>query len=122
MHAPFSRTGMPRSELRDSRRSPRQPSIAELYADKGLQLESVDKAHEARMRTILITDFWRGLVLTPDNGRDVFLLIRNVTHDEAYGRAGTQFIATQRRLHTPTLSSDESRGTSLPSLLRRGNV
>lgn len=73
------------------------------------------------MRTIRITDFWRGLVLTPDNGRDVFHLIRNVTHD-AYGRTGKRPIATQPRLRTPALPPGESHGTSMPYLLRRGNV
>jgi hypothetical protein len=42
-----------------------QLSIAELYTDKGLHLGSVDKARDARMRTIRITDFWRGVVLAP---------------------------------------------------------
>jgi superfamily I DNA/RNA helicase len=61
-----------------------QHSIAGLYADKGLHLESVDKARDPRMRTIRITDFWRGVVLAPDDGSDVFLLIRVVPHDDAY--------------------------------------
>jgi len=38
-----------------------QLSIAELYADKGLHLESVVNARDPRMRTIHVTDFWRGL-------------------------------------------------------------
>src|SRR5690606_33075094 len=61
-----------------------QMSVAELYADKGLHLESVDKARDPRMRTIRITDFWRGVVLAPDDGSDVFLLIQVVPHDDAY--------------------------------------
>ena len=35
-------------------------SVAELYADKGLHLESVDKARDPRMRTIRVTDFGAG--------------------------------------------------------------
>ncbi|PXY27890.1 DEAD/DEAH box helicase [Prauserella muralis] len=61
--------------------------IAELYADKGLHLESVDKARDPRMRTIRITDFWRGVVLAPDDGSDVFLLLNVVPHDDAYAWA-----------------------------------
>jgi hypothetical protein len=61
-----------------------QRTIAELRSDKGLHLESVDKARDPRMRTIRITDFWRGVVLAPDDGSDVFLLIRVVPHDDAY--------------------------------------
>jgi superfamily I DNA/RNA helicase len=59
-------------------------TIAELYADKGLHLESVDKARDTRMRTIRITDFWRGVVLAPDDGSDIFLLLNVVPHDDAY--------------------------------------
>ncbi|PVC78698.1 UvrD-helicase domain-containing protein [Streptomyces sp. CS081A] len=59
-------------------------SAAELNADKGLHLESVEKARDTRMRTIRITDFWRGVVLAPDDGSDVFLLVKVLPHDDAY--------------------------------------
>lgn len=59
-------------------------SVAELNADKGLHLESVEKARDKRMRTIRITDFWRGVVLAPDDGSDVFLLVNVLPHDDAY--------------------------------------
>lgn len=61
-----------------------QLPIAELYADKGLHLESVNKARDPRMRTIRITNFWRGVVLAPDDGSDIFLLLNVVPHDDAY--------------------------------------
>jgi superfamily I DNA/RNA helicase len=64
-----------------------QLTIAELYADKGLHLESVDKASDPRMRTIRVTDFWRGVVLAPDDGSDIFLLLNVLPHDDAYGWA-----------------------------------
>lgn len=64
-----------------------QLSIAELYADKGLHLESVVNARDPRMRTIRVTEFWRGVVLAPDDGSDTFLLLNVVPHDEAYGWA-----------------------------------
>ncbi|TKA11922.1 UvrD-helicase domain-containing protein [Actinacidiphila oryziradicis] len=59
-------------------------TVAELHADKGLHLESVDIARDARMRTIRINDFWRGVVLAPDDGSDTFLLVNVVSHDKAY--------------------------------------
>ncbi|WP_427922828.1 UvrD-helicase domain-containing protein [Streptomyces sp. cg40] len=62
-------------------------TVAQLHADKGLHLESVDKARDPRMRTIRINDFWRGVVLAPDDGSDVFLLLNVVPHDDAYGWA-----------------------------------
>ncbi|MFJ1595477.1 UvrD-helicase domain-containing protein [Streptomyces sp. NPDC088261] len=61
-----------------------QLSVAELYADKGVHLEMVEKARDRRMRTIRVNDFWRGVVLAPDDGSDVFLLINVVPHDDAY--------------------------------------
>ena len=48
-------------------------SVAELNADKGLHLESVENARDSRMRTIRITDFWRGVGLAPDDGSELFL-------------------------------------------------
>lgn len=62
-------------------------SIAELHADKGLHLESINKARDPRMRTIRINDFWRGVVLAPDDGSDTFLLLNVVSHDKAYAWA-----------------------------------
>ncbi|GHI97169.1 UvrD-helicase domain-containing protein [Streptomyces olivaceus] len=59
-------------------------SVAELNADKGVHLESVHNARDPRMRTIRITDFWRGVVLAPDDGSDVFLLVNVARHDDAY--------------------------------------
>ncbi|MEV6983004.1 hypothetical protein AB0M95_17305 [Sphaerisporangium sp. NPDC051017] len=64
-----------------------QLTIAELHADKGLHLESVEQARDPRMRTIRVTDSWRGIVLAPDDGSDTFLLINVVPHKEAYGWA-----------------------------------
>ncbi|GHJ54478.1 DNA helicase [Nonomuraea sp. TT08I-71] len=61
-----------------------QLTVAGLYADKGLHLESVNNARDPRMRTIRITDFWRGVVLAPDDGSDTFLLLNVVPHDDAY--------------------------------------
>ncbi|MFE1361473.1 UvrD-helicase domain-containing protein [Streptomyces harbinensis] len=59
-------------------------SAADLRADKGLHLESVENARDPRMRTIRVTDFWRGVVLAPDDGSDVFLLVHVLPHDDAY--------------------------------------
>ncbi|MGV9247496.1 UvrD-helicase domain-containing protein [Streptomyces sp. NPDC003710] len=69
-------------------------TVAELYADKGLHLESVDKARDPRMRTIRVNDFWRGVVLAPDDGSDVFLLVNVVPHDDAYTWAAKRLYTT----------------------------
>ncbi|WP_075738458.1 UvrD-helicase domain-containing protein [Streptomyces acidiscabies] len=71
-----------------------QLSVHELQADKGLHLESVHNARDPRMRTIRINDFWRGVVLAPDDGSDVFLLVNVVPHDDAYTWAAKRLYTT----------------------------
>ncbi|MBT0774292.1 AAA family ATPase [Kineosporia sp. J2-2] len=70
----------------------RELTVPQLHADKGLHLEQVKNAADPRMRTIRITDFWRGVVLAPDpDTKDgqagTFLLVDVVPHDEAYAKA-----------------------------------
>ncbi|MGW3727981.1 UvrD-helicase domain-containing protein [Streptomyces sp. NPDC000851] len=71
-----------------------QLTVPELHADKGLHLESVENARDPRMRTIRINDFWRGVVLAPDDGSDVFLLVNVVRHDDAYTWAAKRLYTT----------------------------
>lgn len=73
-----------RAGVRKAMEKFQQLTIAELHADKGLHLESVQNARDPRMRTIRINDFWRGVVLAPDDGSDTFLLLSVVPHDDAY--------------------------------------
>ncbi|MFD9975897.1 UvrD-helicase domain-containing protein [Streptomyces sp. NPDC059017] len=73
-----------RAGVRKAMKKFQQLTVAELHADKGLHLESVENAADRRMRTIRITDFWRGVVLAPDDGGDTFLLVNVVQHDKAY--------------------------------------
>ncbi|MDI3420135.1 UvrD-helicase domain-containing protein [Streptomyces luteolus] len=73
-----------------------QLTVAELHADKGLHLESVENARDQRMRTIRINDFWRGVVLAPGPGdeSDIFLLVNVLPHDDAYGWAAKRLYST----------------------------
>ena len=48
----------------------------------GLHLEKLHKAKDDRIRTIRIDQFWRGVVLAPDEG-DTYSLIRVMPHDKA---------------------------------------
>ncbi|WFE35601.1 hypothetical protein [Micromonospora sp. WMMD975] len=64
-----------KSGVRKAMEKFQQLTIAELYANKGLHLESVNNARHPRMRTIRITDFWRGVVLATDDDSDTFLLL-----------------------------------------------
>ncbi|MFI1417707.1 UvrD-helicase domain-containing protein [Streptomyces sp. NPDC020731] len=83
-----------RAGVRKAMQKFQQLTVPELRADKGLHLESVEKARDPRMRTIRINDFWRGVVLSPDDGSDVFLLVNVVPHDDAYTWAAKRLYTT----------------------------
>ncbi|WP_399892107.1 UvrD-helicase domain-containing protein [Streptomyces sp. BBFR51] len=83
-----------RNGVRKAMQKFQQLTVPELQQDKGLHLESVEKAADRRMRTIRINDFWRGVVLAPDDGSDVFLLVNVVTHDDAYTWAAKRLYTT----------------------------
>ncbi|PLW73530.1 AAA family ATPase [Streptomyces sp. SCUT-3] len=48
----------------------------------GLHLEKLTRQRDPRLRTIRITDFWRGVVLKADSG-DSYLLLKVLPHDKA---------------------------------------
>ncbi|QDI71349.1 DNA helicase UvrD [Streptomyces calvus] len=83
-----------RAGVRKAMQKFQQLTVAELQADKGLHLESVQNARDPRMRTIRISDFWRGVVLAPDDGSDVFLLVNVIPHDAAYSWAAKRLYTT----------------------------
>ncbi|WP_326574713.1 AAA family ATPase [Streptomyces sp. NBC_00481] len=83
-----------RAGVRKAMQKFQQLTVPELHADKGLHLESVENARDPRMRTIRINDFWRGVVLAPDDGSDVFLLVNVVRHDDAYTWAAKRLYTT----------------------------
>ncbi|MCX5040580.1 MULTISPECIES: UvrD-helicase domain-containing protein [Streptomyces] len=83
-----------RNGVRKAMQKFQQLTVPELQQDKGLHLESVEKAADRRMRTIRINDFWRGVVLAPDDGSDVFLLVNVVRHDDAYAWAAKRLYTT----------------------------
>ncbi|MFI1068525.1 UvrD-helicase domain-containing protein [Streptomyces puniciscabiei] len=83
-----------RAGVRKAMQKFQQLTVPELQRDKGLHLESVENARDPRMRTIRINDFWRGVVLAPDDGSDVFLLVNVVPHDDAYTWAAKRLYTT----------------------------
>ncbi|MGW2649254.1 UvrD-helicase domain-containing protein [Streptomyces sp. NPDC001393] len=83
-----------RAGVRKAMQKFQQLTVPALQADKGLHLESVENARDPRMRTIRINDFWRGVVLAPDDGSDVFLLVNVVRHDDAYTWAAKRLYTT----------------------------
>ena len=55
----------------------------------GLHLEKITGARDDRFRTIRIDQFWRGVVLAPENG-DTYILLKVLPHDKAYEWAKTR--------------------------------
>ncbi|WP_214406990.1 UvrD-helicase domain-containing protein [Pseudonocardia lacus] len=52
------------------------------HTHAGLHLEKLANMRDERVRTIRITDYWRGVVLAPASG-DRYVLLRVMGHDEA---------------------------------------
>jgi hypothetical protein len=59
------------------------------HSHAGLHLEKVNHARDPRIRTIRIDQYWRGVVLAPEEG-DVFCLIAVLGHDEAIRYAASR--------------------------------
>ena len=52
------------------------------HTHAGLHLEKLTNPRDARVRTIRIDQFWRGVVLAPERG-DQYVLLRVLPHDDA---------------------------------------
>jgi len=52
------------------------------HTHAGLHLEKLTGVRDPRVRTIRITDYWRGVVVAPERG-DRYVLLRVLGHDEA---------------------------------------
>jgi hypothetical protein len=59
------------------------------HSHAGLHLEKINHARDPRIRTIRIDQYWRGVVLAPEQG-DVFCLITVLGHDEAIRHAASR--------------------------------
>ncbi|XRQ13849.1 UvrD-helicase domain-containing protein, partial [Actinomadura welshii] len=63
----------------------------------GLHLEKLSGAKDARIRTIRIDQFWRGVVLAPDKG-DVYCLLAVMPHDDAISWATSRKFSVNQAL------------------------
>ncbi|MER7394879.1 UvrD-helicase domain-containing protein [Streptomyces sp. NPDC000151] len=70
-------------DVNDAIRIFRSMTVPQLHANKGMHLEKLERARDPRIRTIRITRFYRGVLLAPDDGSDLFTLLRVAPHDEA---------------------------------------
>ncbi|MFE2567080.1 UvrD-helicase domain-containing protein [Streptomyces mirabilis] len=70
-------------EVNDALQMFRSMTVPQLHASKGMHLEKLERARDPRIRTIRITKFYRGVLLAPDDGSELFTLLRVAPHDEA---------------------------------------
>ncbi|MDH6228176.1 DEAD/DEAH box helicase [Streptomyces sp. MJP52] len=61
----------------------RSLTVPQLHASKGIHLEKLERARDPRIRTIRVTKFYRGVLLAPDDGSDLYTLLRVAPHDDA---------------------------------------
>ncbi|MFG3281073.1 UvrD-helicase domain-containing protein [Streptomyces sp. NPDC048111] len=70
-------------EVRDAVQHFRSLDVHTLHSSKGLHLEKLEQARDSRVRTIRITQGVRGVLLAPDDGSDLYTLLRVASHDAA---------------------------------------
>ncbi|GAB3119848.1 ATP-dependent helicase [Streptomyces calidiresistens] len=70
-------------EVGDAIQMFRSMTVPQLHASKGMHLEKLERSRDPRIRTIRITRSYRGVLLAPDDGSDLFTLLRVAPHDEA---------------------------------------
>lgn len=70
-------------EVNDAIQMFRGMTVPQLHASKGMHLEKLERARDPRIRTIRITKSYRGVLLAPDDGSELFTLLRVAAHDEA---------------------------------------
>ena len=61
------------------------------HTHAGLHLEKIENSRDSRIRTIRITDFWRGVVLAPESGED-YCLLTVLPHDDATAYAKSRAV------------------------------
>lgn len=121
----MARLGVYREFLRDfvKLEKPVQDQVIEVFSKfehatyAGLHLEAVKNARDDRMRTIRITDFWRGVVLAPERG-DLYVLLNVLPHDKAYEWASRRVVTVNAAtgvIELRDLVAIEEHSRALPS-------
>lgn len=81
----------------------------------GLHLEKINNARNPRFRSIRIDQFWRGIVLTPENG-DVYTLLKVLPHDDAYAWAQRSNISVNKATGGIEIRDEAAIERTLPEL------
>lgn len=77
------------------------------HTHAGLHLEKLRNAKDPNIRTIRITQFWRGVVLAPPRG-DTFTLLRVMPHDDAIAYARSRLFSVNQKLGVLDVRNQEA--------------
>ena len=85
------------------------------HTHAGLHLEKLQHGRDDRIRTIRVDQFWRGVVLAPDNG-DTYCLITVLPHDKAIAYATGRRFSVNQALGVLEVRDEEAIQQLQPSL------
>ncbi|GIF44259.1 UvrD-helicase domain-containing protein [Actinoplanes xinjiangensis] len=85
------------------------------HTHAGLHLEKLAKSKDSRIRTIRVTDFYRGVVLAPDTG-DEFLLLTVLPHDDANAYAVSRRFTVNHALGVLEVRNQQALDSIEPAL------
>jgi hypothetical protein len=83
------------------------------HTHAGLHLEKLNNAKDPRIRTIRVTEFWRGVVLAPGLGQE-YLLLRVMPHDDAIAYATSRRFTVNQALGVLEVRDEKALETITP--------
>ncbi|MBL7499508.1 DEAD/DEAH box helicase [Frankia sp. CNm7] len=121
----MARLGIDRDFLLDFARldKPVREKVTDTFAKferathAGVHLEKIVNARDDRLRTIRIDQFWRGVVLAPDDG-DLFTLLKVLPHDDAYHWAQRRRVSVNAATGRIEIRDSVALDQTLPELAR----
>jgi AAA domain/UvrD-like helicase C-terminal domain len=85
------------------------------HTHAGLHLEKIENSRDPHIRTIRITDFWRGVVLAPTAG-DEYCLVTVLPHDDAIDYAKSRAVSVNSVLGVLEIRNAEALDAIEPAL------
>ena len=85
------------------------------HTHAGLHLEKIRNARDARIRTIRIDRFWRGVVLAPDHG-DEYCLLTVLPHDDALAYAASRRFSVNSAMGVLEVRNEQALEAITPAL------
>ncbi|HEX9355643.1 MAG TPA: hypothetical protein VF933_17720, partial [Streptosporangiaceae bacterium] len=81
----------------------------------GMHLEKLRNARDPRIRTIRVSDFYRGVVLAPEQGEE-YLLLRVLPHDDAIAYATSRRFTVNHALGVLEVRNQQALDSIAPAL------